>query len=315
MPQIPKLYKQFYFSGLTRELASCHAAFDCASINETLMNKRNMSGIVAPYPKFWFETVLDQRGELTRLGVIVENEIFKKDNTILFKWNYFAEGVGCKPDIASLRPFIFETDINGNLLDAYDVDKIGFNRFCYNIYSHWNRCNFNDFCMKVEKRFGGRIAVKDQFIICHVVMNLICGMCKFLSCNNIKVNEHDIQLKDREKRILKKHNHKPDIKYHTLVVEMGSGKKKKYIELTDLENHGKMRGHTCRGHNQTYTEDGPLFGKHVGTWYWNPCFKGSIENGLILKDYKLVPSNKPSALYENIGRIEDGGSQHFLATA
>lgn len=34
----------------------------------------------------------------------------------------------------------------------------------------------------------------------------------------------------------------------------------------------------CPGHFKTYTDDKPLFGKHVGTWWWSPWIKEGYED-------------------------------------
>ena len=47
--------------------------------------------------------------------------------------------------------------------------------------------------------------------------------------------------------------------------------------------------HICRGHFATYTVDKPLFGHFVGT-VWKPAHtRGSIEQGAVVKDYRINP--------------------------
>ncbi len=43
-----------------------------------------------------------------------------------------------------------------------------------------------------------------------------------------------------------------------------------------------------RGHFQTYTADAPLFGKHVGRWYWAPRVHGNPEKGVVSGHYKMA---------------------------
>lgn len=47
--------------------------------------------------------------------------------------------------------------------------------------------------------------------------------------------------------------------------------------------------HMMRGHFKTYTPEAPLFGKRVGTWWWQPGLRGNVEKGIVLKDYAVEP--------------------------
>ena len=54
----------------------------------------------------------------------------------------------------------------------------------------------------------------------------------------------------------------------------------------------KLRGHIARGHWKNYTEDKPLFGKLVGTYWWESQFRGSKKKGVVIKDYELEPKKE-----------------------
>jgi hypothetical protein len=45
--------------------------------------------------------------------------------------------------------------------------------------------------------------------------------------------------------------------------------------------------HICRGHFKTFTEDAPLFGKRVGTYWWASQVRGKAEEGVVEKDYRV----------------------------
>jgi hypothetical protein len=45
--------------------------------------------------------------------------------------------------------------------------------------------------------------------------------------------------------------------------------------------------HLTRGHFKTYDESNKLLGRHVGTYWWEPHIRGSKDNGIISKDYKV----------------------------
>jgi hypothetical protein len=50
---------------------------------------------------------------------------------------------------------------------------------------------------------------------------------------------------------------------------------------------GQTALHIVRGHFKTYTADRPLLGKHVGTYWWSANVRGSIDNGVVVKDYEV----------------------------
>src|SRR3990167_3444505 len=66
------------------------------------------------------------------------------------------------------------------------------------------------------------------------------------------------------------------------------------IHLNIEVNGLKKALHIVRGHPVTYTKEKPLFGKYSGT-FWKPAHaRGSIEQGAVLKDYKVnAPQSKP----------------------
>lgn len=51
----------------------------------------------------------------------------------------------------------------------------------------------------------------------------------------------------------------------------------------------RKRLHIVRGHFANYTEDAPLFGKHVGRFYHPPHVRGDTDKGVITKDYRITP--------------------------
>lgn len=50
---------------------------------------------------------------------------------------------------------------------------------------------------------------------------------------------------------------------------------------------GSGRRHLARGHFKTFTEDAPLLGKHVGTYWWGWQVRGQESAGSIEKTYTL----------------------------
>lgn len=47
--------------------------------------------------------------------------------------------------------------------------------------------------------------------------------------------------------------------------------------------------HIRRGHFKTFTEDKKLFGKHVGTYWWDQALVGDKMSGQVVKDYEPEP--------------------------
>lgn len=92
---------------------------------------------------------------------------------------------------------------------------------------------------------------------------------KLLACKNIFIREECLGKKNNKKRL-------PLLEYNTLHIKVPGDK---YVyedrEYASIPFHEKekfgMTGQK-RGHFKTYTEDKPLFGRHVGTWWWSPIF-------------------------------------------
>lgn len=82
----------------------------------------------------------------------------------------------------------------------------------------------------------------------------------------------------------------PLLRWHTLVV-------KPFGRARHPSNgHGRPDPlsaslHTCRGHYKRYKEGGGLFGRHHGVYWWTKHARGSAENGVVLKDYRVLPSD------------------------
>lgn len=46
--------------------------------------------------------------------------------------------------------------------------------------------------------------------------------------------------------------------------------------------------HRVRGHFKTFTEDAPLMGMHIGTYWWGWQVRGSKSNGTVVSDYRMT---------------------------
>lgn len=103
---------------------------------------------------------------------------------------------------------------------------------------------------------------------------------KLFNCKNIEVQDV-VPSKSQQKR---RKQVKPLISYKTLVISPGSKSKK---NANRPHQGGENRVHLCRGHFKTYTEDAPLLGHGVGTYWWAPMARGSRKKGVVHKDYKI----------------------------
>ena len=103
---------------------------------------------------------------------------------------------------------------------------------------------------------------------------------KLLSCKNIVVKEEYAGNENKKNRI-------PSLEYKTIHIRVPGNKyiyqNKEYdsIPFHEREKFG-MTGQK-RGHFKTYTEDKPLFGRHVGTWWWSPLFDTSRKRDYVIE--------------------------------
>jgi hypothetical protein len=104
----------------------------------------------------------------------------------------------------------------------------------------------------------------------------------FLHCKNVTKIERGAGT-----NIGKRNRHEASVRYHVLNIEP----MKKILKTEgNSETVGLKKAlHICRGHFKDYRETG-LFGKLHDIYWWEPQVRGSQENGVVLKDYKI---NKP----------------------
>ena len=80
---------------------------------------------------------------------------------------------------------------------------------------------------------------------------------------------------------------KKGLRHYTLRIRPGNRSRR---SASDSQSTGdKNSFHFARGHFKTYTEDAPLLGKHVGTYWWEAHTRGSRSRGSITKDYEVLP--------------------------
>lgn len=99
-----------------------------------------------------------------------------------------------------------------------------------------------------------------------------------MHCRNVEQRKltYTPQPRRRSSRI------RPSIEYRTIHLPKAAGTQQQQLGET-----GTTRLHKARGHFKTYTEDAPLMGRHVGTYYWAQQVRGNQKNGEIISSYKV----------------------------
>lgn len=125
-----------------------------------------------------------------------------------------------------------------------------------------------------------------------------CGLAAdllfYLNCSNICTERVVPSAKMNKARTKKRRE--PFHEYRVLKLNPGL-KQAKHSDVPHPwgENVPGMltAAHLCRGHFKTYTADAPLFGKHVGTFWWGPQMRGDLSAGVVEKDYEVEPPKGP----------------------
>jgi hypothetical protein len=115
----------------------------------------------------------------------------------------------------------------------------------------------------------------------------------FMHCRNVSLRPVDPP--ERLSRNHARKHGKPLTRYHVLEIEP-------MRRILDSEGEAQTKGlrhalHICRGHFKTFGEQSPLFGRHVGTYWWPAHVRGNVEHGAVEKDYRV--------------RVDDGIGQSY----
>jgi hypothetical protein len=117
----------------------------------------------------------------------------------------------------------------------------------------------------------------------------------FLHCKNVEIHAI-IPPEKLSKRHHKKHG-RDLVRYHVLDI-------KPLRRLLDRHRAGSKEDlrralHICRGHFKTFTPDAPLWGRHIGTYWWAPHVRGSKSAGVVLKDYRVSAPSEFGRAYHD----------------
>jgi len=105
----------------------------------------------------------------------------------------------------------------------------------------------------------------------------------FMHCKNVSASQEVPP--DRLSRAHERRHGRPLTRYHVLDIQP-------MRRILDTEGEAQTQGlrhalHICRGHFKTFTDDAPLFGRHVGTYWWPSYARGSADHGVVEKDYRV----------------------------
>ncbi len=141
---------------------------------------------------------------------------------------------------------------------------------------------------------GGGSQESESNYLARYCLHSISQALEMMECKNVKkvTNKSPQPLLKSKKQRRNAEKRNPLCTFYTLRVFTGQGKKCRVIydgpNSTDpamLKAH-----HLCRGHFAHYTAGAPMFGnpKLVGRFWHPPHVRGSLDAGLIEKDYEVV---------------------------
>lgn len=104
----------------------------------------------------------------------------------------------------------------------------------------------------------------------------------FLNCRNVELARHEPP--EKLSRAHQKRHGTPLTRYRTVVVHP---MRRKGRSGNGTGNRHGTGLHRVRGHFKTHGPEAPLFGKHVGTWFWEDQAVGDLEQGRVVSDYRV----------------------------
>lgn len=105
-------------------------------------------------------------------------------------------------------------------------------------------------------------------------------------CRNVTLTDETDPAPRAVRRRRERTGKPPQIRYRVLQVDEGRPRPRRRV-INDGQT-APTALHVCRGHFKTYTDEGPLFGKLTGTYWWSDQLRGDIAAGAVVKDYKIA---------------------------
>lgn len=111
------------------------------------------------------------------------------------------------------------------------------------------------------------------------VFNPVLFALSLMNCRNIKIEDVEPRPAPRRSRRAKM----PLIRYSRIVLPRHT----QHMRAALSAAGPRAPLHLVRGHFKTYSNDAPLLGKHVGTWWWGWQARGHKDKGLVIPTYEV----------------------------
>jgi len=121
----------------------------------------------------------------------------------------------------------------------------------------------------------------------------------FLHCKNVKINPISPP-KKLSRKYHKKHGR--DLS-HYKILDIEPMRKILDQYRTGSRDDLRRALHICRGHFKVFGPDAPLFGRHIGTYWWAPQVRGSKDSGTVLKDYRVHAPSDFGKVYREANEV------------
>jgi hypothetical protein len=149
------------------------------------------------------------------------------------------------------------------------------------VFVNWNK-------IPVFTGPGGTHIVDNPTITASLILAVnVLKLLSLINCKNVTTITHHAPEKLQKAR--RKKNKLPLLSYKTIEINLADDAPRHVTKYGETKGNSQgTRLHMIKGHYRTYTKEKPLFGRHVGRWWWQPRAGGDIRNGKIEKDYRVT---------------------------
>jgi hypothetical protein len=169
----------------------------------------------------------------------------------------------------------------GGTLHDVSITRPSATRKMYEILNGFER----DSCMAVEEELqrDWTIHSKEHKVDVEHLLATFSTTMALLSCKNISTDvvnpPHSLQVRRKARGNL------PLVSYR--ILKVGARRVRDKADASSAAGTGQpLALHWVRGHFKTFTEDAPLLGRAVGTYWWSPHTAGKADR-VVIKDYAL----------------------------
>lgn len=102
------------------------------------------------------------------------------------------------------------------------------------------------------------------------------------NCRNVQRVE---EARGVRRSFARRHQDAPALRSYTLAI---SPMQRELTRAMRAQGVGLTQAlHLCRGHFKTFTPERPMFGRHVGRYWWPQHVRGDVARGAVVKDYAV----------------------------